>query len=424
MERNWSGNVMFTAAAFHQPASVDEVRAIVAAAAAAGRRVHATGSRHSFSTVAATYPDGEIVSMLGLSQVVSIDREAMTVTVEGGIRYGELSAALQAEGLALHNLPSLPHITVAGAVATATHGSGVTNGNLATAVRAIELVTADGSLVRLDSDDPRLAGAVVGLGALGIVVRVTLAVEPTFDVAQTVYRDLPFAVALDRLDEVMAAAYSVSLFTDYQLDVVQQVWWKGRVGVDPQAPASLFGASPADVALHPIESISGESCTQQLGVPGPWADRLAHFQLGYAPSSGDELQSEFFVACSNGAAAVRAVANLADELAPLLQISEIRTVAADDLWLSGSFGRDTLALHFTWIPDQPQVMAFLPRLEAAFEPFEARPHWGKLTALPPANIRALYSRWQDFAALEQDLDPTSTFTNPYLEPIRRREAKG
>jgi xylitol oxidase len=421
MQRNWSGNVTFTAAAHHQPAHVDEVQAIVAAAAAAGRRVHATGSRHSFSSVAATDPDGEIVSMLGLDRVVAIDRDAMTVTVEAGIRYGELAAALHSEGLALHNLPSLPHITVAGAVATGTHGSGAANGNLATAVRAVELVTGDGSLLRLDPTDARLAGAVVGLGASGVVVRITLAVEPTFDIAQTIYRDLPFDVALERpdiLDDLMRAAYSVSLFTDYQRGVFQQVWWKGRVGVDPPAPSSLLVALPSEVALHPIESVSAESCTQQLAVPGPWSDRLPHFRLGYAPSSGAELQSEFFVDRADGAAAITAVSHLADELAPVIQISEIRTVAADRLWLSGSYGRDTLALHFTWVPDEARVMAFLPRLEAALAPFEARPHWGKLTALPPSTIRGLYPRWSDFEALVHQLDPGGTLANPYLDHLR------
>ncbi len=419
MMRNWAGNVAFTAAAYHRPATIEAVQAIVVAAAAAGRRVRAIGSGHSFSTVAAIEPGGEIVSMLGLSRVVSIDREAMTVTAEGGIRYGELATALHRAGLALHNLPSLPHITVAGAVATATHGSGVANGNLATAVRAVELVTADGSLLRLDVDDPRFAGSVVGLGALGIVVRVTLAVEPTFDVAQTVYRDLPFDVACDLLHEVMGAAYSVSLFTDYQRGVFQQAWWKGRVGIDSRAPASLLGASPAAVALHPIESVSAESCTEQLGRPGPWSDRLPHFRLGYAPSSGNELQSEYFVDRSHGAAAIAAVIDLADELASVIQISEIRTVAADELWLSGSFGRDALALHFTWIPDQAAVLALLPRLEAALAPFDARPHWGKLTTIGPATLRGLYPHWSDFDALVGQLDPAGTFTNPFLDALLR-----
>jgi xylitol oxidase len=234
-----------------------------------------------------------------------------------------------------------------------------------------------------------------------------------------VYRDLPIAEGLDRLDELMGAAYSVSLFTDYQRDVFQQVWWKGRVGVDGAPPASILGAMPAREALHPVESVSAESCTQQLGVPGAWPDRLPHFRLAFTPSSGDELQSEYFVARSHAVAAVRAVIALAPDLRPLLKISEIRTVAADDLWLSGSFGRDTLALHFTWIPDQARVMAFLPTLEQALGDFSARPHWGKLTAIAPATIRERYPRWREFERLLAELDPAGTFRNSYVEALMR-----
>ncbi len=413
--RNWAGNVSFHAAAVHHPTSVEDVQEIVAAATGDGRRVHAAGSRHSFSTVADT--DGDLIARRGLARRVEVDREAMTVTVEGGIRYGELSAALTGVGLALHNLPSLPHITVAGAVATATHGSGVRNGNLGTAVRAMDLVLADGSLLRLDSGDERLQGAIVGLGALGIVVRVTLAVEPTFDVAQTVYRNLPFAAALEHLDDVMNTAYSVSLFTDYQRDTFQQVWVKARVGADPETPDDLFGAVPADEPLHPVESLSAESCTQQLGVAGPWSDRLPHFRLEFTPSSGDELQSEYFVARADAVPALEAVRSLAGELGPLLQTSEIRTVCSDELWLSGSYGRDTVALHFTWIPDQPRVTAFLPRLERALDPFQARPHWGKLTAIEPATVRDRYPKWDDFTDLVASLDPRGSFRTAYVDAL-------
>jgi xylitol oxidase len=379
--------------------------------------VRACGSRHSFSTVADT--DGELISATALDQVVQVDREAMSVTVQGGIRYGELSAALHAAGLALHNLPSLPHITVAGSVSTATHGSGDHNGNLATAVRGLDIVLADGSLLNLDGDDARLDGAIVALGALGIVVGVTLAVEPTFDVAQTLYRNLPFDVALEHFDDVMGAAYSVSLFGDYQRDVFQQVWVKARRGLDGDPAHDLFGAQPADVPLHPVESLSAESCTQQLGVAGAWSDRLPHFRLEFTPSSGDELQSEYFVARSDAVTALRAVQSLADGLGPLLQISEIRTVRSDELWLSGSYGRDTVALHFTWIPDQARVMAFLPHLEAALEPFGARPHWGKLTAIGPATIRSRYPKWAEFEHLVEAFDPEGVFRNSYLSALLR-----
>lgn len=398
MLTNWSGNVVFSAGVVHEPRSVDELQSFVAAAGAEGRVVRAAGSRHSFSRIADPGPDGVLVSTRGLDRVVAIDRAAMTVTVEGGIRYGELAEALHAEGLALHNLPSLPHITVGGAVATATHGSGDGNGNLATAVRSLDLVRSDGTLAHLTLDDPGFAGAVVSVGRLGVVARLTLSVEPTFDVAQTLYVDVPFDACADALDEVMGSAYSVSLFTDYQRDVIDQVWRKARVGTDAPAPGTLLGAGPATEPLHPVAGVSAESCTEQLGVPGPWADRLPHFRLGFEPSSGDELQSEYFVGRSDGAAALRAVAALREQLAPVLQISEIRTMTADDLWLSMAYGRPTLALHFTWVNDEARVMSFLPVLEAALAPFAARPHWGKLTAMPDSRIADLYPRWADFVA--------------------------
>jgi xylitol oxidase len=284
-------------------------------------------------------------------------------------------------------------------------------------VRALDIVLADGSLLHLDSDDERLQGSVVGLGALGIVVGITLAVEPSFDVAQTVYRDLRFDVGLEHFDDVMGAAYSVSLFTDYQRGVFQQVWMKARRGPESDPPHALFGARPADVPLHPVESLSAESCTQQLGVAGAWADRLAHFRLEFTPSSGHELQSEYFVARSVAVAALGAVQSLADELGPLIQISEVRSVCPDDLWLSGSFGRDTVALHFTWIPDAARVTAFLPRLEAVLDRFDARPHWGKLTTIDPATVRTRYPKWAEFEQLVDALDPRGAFRNPYLDAL-------
>lgn len=403
MVTNWAGNVVFDTATLHEPRSVDELQAVVAAAARDGRAVRAAGSRHSFSGVAHPGAGGVVVSMSALDRVVAIDRDALTVTVEGGIRYGELAAALQAEGLALHNLPSLPHITVAGAVATATHGSGDGNGNLATAVRALDLVTPAGDLLHLDADDHRLAGAVVSVGRLGVVARLTLAVEPTFDVAQTLFVDVPFDACVEALDEVMGSAYSVSLFTDYQRDVIDQVWCKVRSGVDRPARTSLFGAARATGPLHPVRGVSAESCTEQLGVAGPWSDRLTHFRMEFEPSSGDELQSEYFVARGDGAEALRAVAALRDVLAPVIKVGEVRTMTGDDLWLSMAYGRPTLALHFTWVNDEPLVMSVLPTLEAALAPFAARPHWGKLTAMSPDHVATLYPRWPDFTTLAATL---------------------
>ena len=403
MERNWAGNVEFRAVALRRPGSIDELCATVAAATAAGRPVRALGTRHSFSRVADT--DGELLSTTELDRVVAFDPGAPTVTVESGISYGVLGSALHDAGFALANLPSLPHITVGGAVATGTHGSGVDQPCLSAAVVAMELVDPSGHLVRVSrADDPRrFPGSVVMAGRLGVVARLTLQIEPTYDVAQVVYRHVPFAAVAENLDDVMGAADSVSLFTDWQGDEFSQVWCKYRV--DPRArpaiPLTLLGAALADRDLHMVESLSAESCTAQLGVPGPWYERLPHFRLEFTPSVGDELQSEYFVGLSDGVAALEAVRAMRSQLEPLLLVSEIRAIAADDLWLSGAYDRDTLAIHFTWTNDEPAVLDVLPTLEAALAPFGARPHWGKLSTMSASDLRARYPRFDDAEALAE-----------------------
>ncbi len=423
-EQNWAGNVDYLARRVRAPVTIDELQHIVAESSARGRRIHALGSRHSFNRVADT--DGDLISTADLNRIVDIDHSASTVRVQGGIRYAELSSALQAEGLALANLPSLPHITVAGAVSTGTHGSGIDNPSLSASVVAIELVTANGELVRMSAadDDNTLSGAVVGLGALGVVATLTLTVEPAFEVEQTLWRSLPIDEAADHLDEIMSVAYSVSLFTNWTSGEFHQVWVKRRTDTDlPGVPsaddalAKRFGLRRAETALHMVPGVSPDACTEQLGRRGPWHERLPHFRPEFTPSVGAELQSEYFVDRSDGPDALRAVYGLADRLAPLLLATEVRTVAADGLWLSPASGRNTLALHFTWRLDQPRVMALLPHLELALAPFAARPHWGKLTAMPANEIRTTYTRFDDFVGLADRLDPTRLFRNDYLDDL-------
>ena len=416
MERltNWAGNLTYRAARVHRPERVAQLQGIVAAS----DRVRALGSRHSFNAIADT--TGDLISLERLDRVVSLDAERRTVTVEGGIRYGTLGRALHAAGWALPNLASLPHISVAGACATATHGSGNTNRCLAAAVSALELVTADGSVVVLsrERDGDRFAGAVVGLGALGVVSQITLDVVPTFQVCQDVYEGLPVVQIVRDFDAITSAGYSVSLFTDWSGDRVSQVWVKRRVEDGKAvvgAARDLFGAVPAPVKRHPITILPPDNCTEQLGLAGPWHERLPHFRMEHTPSSGAELQSEYFVDRRHAPAAYRAITALRDEIAPLLQISEVRTVAADDLWLSPYFERDSVAFHFTWLPDWPGVSALLPKLEAQLAPFHPRPHWGKLFTLPPERVRAQYSRLAAFRSLARELDPTGKFANEMAE---------
>lgn len=411
--RNWAGNLTYGAARVEYPTTVADVQALVAGTA----RVKALGSRHSFSEAADT--TGTLVSLRNLNRVTVLDQERRTVTVEGGITYGELGPVLDAAGWALPNLASLPHIAVAGACATGTHGSGDRNGGLATSASALEVVIADGSVVQFsrERDGDRFDGVVVALGALGVVVRLTLDLVPAFTVRQHVYEELPLAELEAHLDAITRSAYSVSLFTDWQHPVIQQVWLKQRVSDDTpgEAPPAFYGATPATRELHPIGRLPADSCTAQRGAPGPWHTRLPHFRPDHTPSSGDELQSEYFVPRAHAAAAFRAVYALREALAPVLQISEIRTVAGDTLWLSPCEGRDSVALHFTWSLDRPGVERVLPRLEEALQPFGARPHWGKVFTLPPDRLRALYPRLPDFRRLSADYDPSGKFRNGFLE---------
>lgn len=407
---NWAGNLRYGASGIVAPRTTDEVRDAVTGAGA----VRAVGTRHSFNAIADT--DGLLVSTENLVDAPVIDADAGTVTVGAGIRYGELGRALQARGLALSNLASLPHISVGGAIATGTHGSGDAVASLAAVVAGLEIVTASGDVLTLSRGDADFDGAVVSLGALGIVTRVTLDVEQSFDVAQNVYERLAVDAVLDDVDAVTGAAYSVSMFTTWRdPDVLDQLWLKRRPDAGSAAPDEFLGARAATEARHPLPGISAENCTQQLGVAGPWIDRLPHFRLEFTPSNGEELQSEYLVPRRNAAAALEAVRGLSGRIAPLLQVNEIRTVAEDGLWLSSSYGEGAVGFHFTWLPRQAEVEAVLPAIEEALLPLGARPHWGKLFSADASTLRGLYPRFDDFVALAGRHDPRGVFRNAWLE---------
>lgn len=411
-EYNWAGNLRYAAAEFREPATVAELQDLVAGAS----KLRALGSRHSFNRIADT--SGILVSLEHLAPAIAVNRDSMTVTVSGGTRYGTLAAELQRQGYALHNLASLPHISVAGAVATATHGSGDRNGNLATAVASLEIVTADGGILTARRGDADFDGMVVNLGALGMVSSLTLDIEPTFTVTQSVFEDLDWEQVLENFDDVTSSAYSVSLFTDWSGDRIAQAWLKSRTASDadgePQR-TEFFGGTPATEPRHPIAGVPGTTCTQQFGVPGPWSDRLAHFRMEFTPSKGDELQSEYLVPREHAVDAIQAMRRLSHLVTPLLLVSEIRTMAADSLWLSPNYGTDGVGVHLTWRQDQPAVEAVLPVLEAELAPFGARPHWGKLFDGDAARLAPLYPRFAEFKALAGRLDPEGKFRNDFLD---------
>jgi len=412
-ERNWAGNLAYAAAHVATPRSLDEVRDLVRDAQPGSLRP--LGTRHAFNPIADT--PGTLVSTAGLADAVAVEiaDDRTSVRVPSGIRYGDLARTLEAQGLALANLASLPHISVGGAVATGTHGSGVRNGSLATAVRAIELVDGTGELVTLRRGDADFDGAVVSLGALGVVVALELDVEPSFEVAQTVYRDLPLEPTLDAFDEVAGLGYSVSLFTTWaDPDAIDQLWLKRRVDRDAEAPVEVLGALPSPVEMHPIAGVDPVNCTPQLGAAGAWLDRLPHFRLEFTPSAGDELQTEYLLPRATAVDALRAIRGLADDIRPLLLVSEVREIAADTLWLSGAYETDAVGLHFTWRADQPAVDALLPRIEERLLPLGARPHWAKRFHADAAVLAPLYPRFDDFRALARRHDPRGVFVNDFL----------
>lgn len=413
---NWAGNLNYGARGVAAPRSLAELRRVLAEAERSGERVRPLGTRHSFNGIADT--DGLLVSTAALPAEIELDAERRLVRVSGGLRYGDLAVQLDRDGWAVGNLASLPHISVAGAVSTGTHGSGDRNGSLAASVASIELVTAAGELVTLSRGDADFDAVVVGLGAFGVVTHVTLDVEPTFDVEQTVYERLSLDAVLADLDAVTGLGYSVSLFTTWRdVDVVDQLWLKRRPDRDAAAPAEAAGARAASGPRHPLPGVSAEHCTEQGGVAGPWLERLPHFKMGFTPSNGEELQSEYLVPRRHAVAAIEAMRGLAAEIAPLLFVSEVRTVAADSLWLSAAFERDVVALHFTWRPQQAEVLALLPRLEAALAGLEARPHWGKLFAADAAALAPRYPRFDAFTALAAEYDPNGRFRNAFTERV-------
>ncbi len=409
---NWAGNLVYSTDVVFYPKTVAEVQQLVKEHG----KIKALGTRHCFNTIADS-KDG-FISLRDMNKAISFDESAKTVTVEGGMKYGELAPWLDKKGYALHNLASLPHISVAGAITTATHGSGVTNGNLATQVTALEIVKADGTLLHLSKQDgDAFYAAVVGLGALGIITKVTLAVQPAFRMRQYVYEKLPFAQLEQHFDDIISAGYSVSLFTDWQSDSINEVWIKSREDDEKnkEAKPDWYGAKPATKNMHPIAALSAENCTEQMGVLGPWYERMPHFKMGFTPSSGKELQAEYFVPHKHGLEAILAIQKLGKDIGPHLFISEIRTIAADNFLMSPCYKQDSVAIHFTWKQEWDEVTKLLPVIENTLAPFGARPHWGKIFTLAPAILDTRYQNTPAFKTEMAQYDATGKFQNDFLK---------
>ena len=406
---NWSGNLVYSTDNVYRAESVNAVQTLLKEQT----KVRALGTRHCFNNIADSVH--QLVSVRSMNQPVKLDPDSKSVTLQAGMSYGQLSPWLQQQGFALHNLASLPHISVAGACATGTHGSGVKNGNLSTAVSAMEIVKANGDVVKLsrEKDGDVFSGAVVHLGSLGVVTKITLDIEKNYRARQYVYQHLPLSEAYAHFDEIMASGYSVSFFTNWE--EMDELWIKVREDQEFEAPRSYFGGQLATKNLHPIVELPSENCTDQLGVVGTWYERLPHFKMGFTPSSGEELQAEYFVDQKNAVDAVKAVSRLRDHIRPHLLISELRTIAADELWMSPHYKRPSLAIHFTWKQDWNAVRKVLPVIERELTPYQVRPHWGKLFTIPPTVLRSRYEKLNDFKDLVAGYDPHQKFRNAFLD---------
>jgi alditol oxidase len=405
-EHNWADNHTFAAGAIHRPASIEEVRRLVAR----GRRVRALGARHSFSGIADS--PGELIDLGNLAPDYRIDPEQRTVTVGAGVTYGALAGHLQQAGWALHNMASLPHVTVGGAIATGTHGSGDRLGNLATAVAALEMVGAGGDVLTLRRADPGFDGAVVALGALGVVTRVTLDIEPSFTVRQDAFEGLEWDALLSDLDGVMSAGYSVSLMTSWSGPTVSRWWIKTRL--TESAPPIPDGVA---LAAHPSVRATPESLQRltPFGVSGPWSERLPHFRPDVEVGPSGHLQSEYMVPRPLATAAIARLRAIGDRIDRHLWATEIRSMTGDGLWLSPAYGDDRIAIHFSWLRELEAVAALTAEIEAMLIPLGARPHWGKIMHARAAELAPLYPRLAAFRDLVRTYDPDGKFRNDFIE---------
>ena len=410
--KNWAGNLEYSTSKIDYPKSLEEVPQIVKKHS----KLKVLGTRHCFNAIADSKYN--FISLREMKKIVSLDANAKTVTVEGGIKYGELCPWLNDKGFALHNLASLPHISVAGAITTATHGSGVRNKNLCGPVEALEIVTADGDVINLSKKDgEKFYAAVVGLGAIGVITKVTLNIQPTFMMRQWVYIKMPLQQMKEHFDEIVSSGYSVSLFTDWQNESINEVWIKSLVddASNAEAKKDFFGAAPATKNVHPIIELPAENCTEQMGVPGTWYERLPHFKMGFTPSSGKELQAEYFVPHEHAVEAIQAIQKMGKEIGPHLFISEIRTIDADDFWMSPCYKQPSVTIHFTWKQEWNAVSKLLPAIEKELAPFNAKPHWGKLFTMSPSTLASRYQKMNDFKKVVAEFDSKGKFRNEFLE---------
>lgn len=408
MLSNWGGNLVYGSGAIEAPATIEELSEIIRSG-----KVRPIGTMHSFSKV--VVGEGTLVSAAGLAFEPALDKASSTVKVSAATRFGDLALFLEKNGVALKNMGSLPHISIAGAAATGTHGSGDKNQILSSSLSAYSFLNSKGELVRYQRGDENFEACRVGLGAYGLWVSVELDVVPSFQIRQDVYLDIPWEVFYEDPTNLTSAGYSVSLFTKWGEVSIDQVWVKALPG--DKAGLPIAGISPEKTSRKELAPGVGDNLTQQGGVEGPWLDRLPHFRLDATPSAGNEIQTEYFIQRKNIVGAVKAVNKIAEQINHTLIITEVRTIAQDDAWLSPMNRGDSVALHFTWVNDTPAVDKAVAALEEVLAEFDPIPHWGKVHHFDKSKLEKVHARLGKARAVFDELDPEGVFNTEYLKSL-------
>ncbi|KAK3270130.1 hypothetical protein CYMTET_21453 [Cymbomonas tetramitiformis] len=441
IQYNWAGNIKFQTEVLY-PTTVEEVVDIVVS----HDKVRVLGTGHSFNNVAFGHERGSssvLISTRNLREVIDCCNNSV-VRIQSGVTYADLGEFLRTRGLALPNIASLPGITVTGAASTATHGSGMKNPILASAVKSLTLVTHDGELrtftrpgrkfnqadgtftsLATEAHELQFHSAVVGLGAVGVVVEMEIELVPSFDIQLCIYENIPLK-ALDkpqRFELLILRTYSTSLFTDWTGDAFSSVWLKSKLNYGETGEPCESRYKNKDVAtkaVHPIPGLDAEACSKP-GV-GPSHQQLPHFLDGFTPSNGDELQSEYFVSLRHWRPVTQALFKFGKQggFGKVLQISEVRFLQGDDFTLSpcsvlgGVNG--CAAFHFTWHHDAPEVRKVLQAVEDLLGRFDPLPHWGKVFNMEAGILRARYGedRLNAFRTLLQDTDWEGKFENEWM----------
>jgi L-gulonolactone oxidase len=424
---NWAGTVTSTPATWHEPESVDAIAHAVRQAVERGQTLRVVGAGHSWSAIAAPAEQQVAMSLDRCAGVVDVDG-THAATVRGGTRLRDLSAALAARGLALPIVGSIHHQSIAGAIATGTHGSSLRHGNLASLVERLVLVDGRGELVELRAGDPRLAGARVHLGALGVVAEVTLRVEPAFRLAETI-ESVPLERVVGSLETIAHSAEYVKIWWLPHTRHAQVYRYQRTDEPASRRPSARTRRWIDEEFVHrfAFPAIVALEARRPTSVPR-WNRTLARtFERGRSVGASDlMLNVAMPFRHRETEAAVPLAGGVADEaffrLARAIDAAglhvnmpvELRFVRGDNAWLSPAYGRDTCQIG-AYAGRLRDVDRFFAVFWRELDALGARPHWGKEFAHAKDALRALYPKWDAFAALRAALDPARTFATPFQE---------